>query len=178
MSNIFIRDNTNALSTIISETEGNSNTTIIAKKGIVVERKLVLFDGLIQTENKSGEIKNIDFEKTELSLDGFATRTITQPKMQETSSLLLIECLSKNKLNENIRNCPYTENKKEVIETLARRVGMPLYIPLVAIIASFLLVHKREKKINFLQKICIFYNCFLSSNLCRNNGKIFRSVTY
>ncbi len=161
MTNIFIRDNTNALSTIIAETEGNNNTTIIAKKGIIIDRKLILFEGLIQTENKTGEIKNIDFEKTELALDGFATRTITQPKMQETSSLSLIECLTKNKLNENIRNCPYTENKKEVIETLARRIGMPLYIPLVAIIASFLLIHKKEKKINFLKKYIFFIIAFM-----------------
>ena len=37
---------------------------------------------------------------------------------------------------------------------------MPLYIPLISIIASFLLIYKKEKKNNFLKKYIIFILAF------------------
>ena len=46
------------------------------------------------------EIKNILFEKTELSLKNMTTRTIKQPKIQETSSWLLLDCALN--LNQNL----------------------------------------------------------------------------
>lgn len=164
MINIFIRDDTNALSSIISESEGTSNTTVFAKKGIVSNNKLILFDGIIQTQNKVGKIKNIEFKKTELSIESFVTRTIVEPKIQETSSVLLLDCLmNKNKNNLNIitPNCPFTKNKKDIIENLSRRIGMPIYIPLVSLIASFLLIRKKEKKFNFLNRYIFFLIGFL-----------------
>lgn len=157
MINIFIRDNTNALSSIISESEGTNNTTVFAKKGIVNNNKLILFDGIIQTQNNVGKIKNVEFKKTELSIDSFVTRTIIEPKIQETSSILLLECLlKKNNLNVITPNCPFTKNKKDIIENLSRRIGMPIYIPLVSLIASFLLIRKKEKKFNFLNRYIFF----------------------
>ncbi len=164
MINIFIRDDTNALSSIISESEGTSNTTVIAKKGTVSNNKLILIDGIIQTQNKVGKIKNIEFKKTELSIDSFVTRTIVEPKIQETSSVLLLDCLmDKNKNNLNIitPNCPFTKNKKDIIENLSRRIGMPIYIPLVSLIASFLLIRKKEKRFNFLNRYIFFLIGFL-----------------
>ena len=38
---------------------------------------------------------------------------------------------------------------------------MPLYIPLIAMIASFLLINKRKKKNNFLNKYIIFGFAFI-----------------
>ena len=35
---------------------------------------------------------------------------------------------------------------KDVVSTIARRVGMPIYIPLVALICSFLLIGNKEKR--------------------------------
>ena len=162
MINIFIRDDTNALSSIISESEGTSNTTVFAKKGLVKNNKLILFDGIIQTQNKIGKIKNVEFKKTELAIDSFVTRTILEPKIQETSSLLLLECLfNKNTSNIITPNCPFTKNKKDIIENLSRRIGMPIYIPLVSLIASFLLIRKKEKKFNFLNIYIFFLIGFL-----------------
>jgi lipopolysaccharide export system permease protein len=157
MINIFIRDESNSLSTIISETDGASNTTIVAKKGLILQNKLVLFDGFFQSQDKLGKIKNVNFKKTEMAIDNFSTRTITSPKMQETSSYVLLQCLlNKNYSNIIIANCPFSKNKKEVVQNLSRRLGMPLYIPLISIIASFLLVYKKEKKFNFLKKYIFF----------------------
>jgi lipopolysaccharide export system permease protein len=157
MINIFIRDNTNVLSSIVSESEGTSNTTIVAERGIVANYKLILFDGIIQTQNTIGKIKNVEFKKTELSIDSFVTRTITEPKIQETSTVLLLECLfRKNNFNIIASNCSFDNNKKDVIENLSRRMGMPIYIPLVSLFASFLLIKTKNKKFNFLNRYVYF----------------------
>ena len=42
--------------------------------------------------------------------------------------------------------------KKDVVSTIARRVGMPIYIPLVALICSFLLIGNKEKRNKVLRR--------------------------
>ena len=161
LSNIFIKDVSNSL--LISDTDNASkkNTTIIAKSGYFKNNKLILFDGSIQTLNIKNEIKNFDFKKTELGVGNFHTRTITQPKMQETSSYILMQCLTTKNIDKKIQNCLYSDNKKEVVQTLSRRIGVPLYVPLIAVIASFLLIYKKEEKFNYLKKYFVFTFAFL-----------------
>ena len=38
---------------------------------------------------------------------------------------------------------------------------MPLYIPLISVIVSFLLIYKKEKKYNYLKKYIIFIFAFI-----------------
>jgi len=159
--NIFIKDRNGSLNTLVSEAEGSKNTTIIAKRGFVERKKLILFEGIIQTLNKKNEIKNVNFEKTELSMGSFTTRTIVKPKVQETSSYKLFQCLLNTDTSIIIQNCSLTDNKKSATEPLARRLGMPLYIPLISVITSFLLIYKKKKKYNFLRKYIIFVFGFL-----------------
>ena len=83
------------------------------------------------------------------------TGTVKQPKLQETSSSSLLKCIF-NKTNFNLANCPKKKIKSDAIENLSRRMGTPLYIPLISIIVSFLLVYKKEKKYNFLKKYILF----------------------
>ena len=159
--NIFIKDSSGSLKTIISELGNEDDTTIFAKKGFIKDNKLILFDGTIQTLNKKKEVKNIDFKKTKLSINNFATRTITQPKIQETSSLILYQCLINKNSDKVLQNCTSDKSKKNVTEALSRRLGMPLYIPLISVVASFLLIYKKEKKYNFVKKYLIFGIGFL-----------------
>ena len=119
-----------------------------------------MFDGTIQTVNQKNEIKNIEFKKTELSLNNISTRTIKQPKIQETSSSSLFECIFSQNDNLNLNNCS-KNYKNESIMTLSRRLGAPLYIPLISIITSFLLIYKKEKKFNFLKKYILFILAFI-----------------
>ena len=158
--NIFIQDNNGSLQTVLNEIGDSTNTTIVAKKGIIRDQKLILNDGLIQTLNKKKEIKNINFERTELSIENFNSRTIIQPKIQETSSLALINCLVKDKTNY-LSICPYEKNNEIALETISRRIASPLYIPLISIIISFLLIYKKEKKFIFLKKYFLFTVVFL-----------------
>jgi len=155
--NIFIRDSNGSLSTAVGEINNSVNTTILAKKGTVVGDKLVLFNGKIQTIDEKKTIKNINFEKTELSIEQFSTRTITQPKIQETLSSELFNCL----IGKFLQNCAFKKNKKIVIENLSRRVGMPLYIPLISVISSYLLIYKKNIKYNFIRKYIVFIFAFI-----------------
>ena len=157
--NIFINDINGNLNTVIDEFGEKKSSVIIAKKGFVAGEKLILFNGMMQTINKKNEIKNILYEKTELSLRGFSTRTIKQPKIQETSSKSLLACVVGSKNNLNLNNCSRTKN--EATQTLSRRLGTPLYIPLISIITSFLLIYKKEKTYNFLKKYILFFLSFI-----------------
>ena len=159
--NIFIKDNSGNLSTIISEIDSSKNTTIFSKRGIIADDKLIMFEGTIQTLDEKKEIKNVDFEKTELSISNFSNRTIKQPKIQETSSFELMRCLIDKNVIQKIQNCTFKDNKKIAIEALSRRIGMPLYIPLISVISSFLLIYKKEKKLNFIKKYFVFISAFI-----------------
>ena len=158
--NIFIKDTGGVFNTIAAEAGTSKNTTIFANEGIIENSKLILFDGTIQSLGKNSKIKNIYFKKTELSISNFSNRTIKQTKIQETSSRVLFQCL-KSKNEKNIRNCSFKKNNKEVTEAILRRAGMPLYIPLITIMASFLLVHRKEKKYNYIKKYIIFSFAFI-----------------
>ena len=138
------------------------NSTIIAKKGFIDNGKLILFDGMIQTLNQKNEFKNFEFEKTELSLIEASPRVITQPKIQEIPSSLLLKCIFSPNNNLNLNNCAKTDYKSVAVQTFLRRAVSPLYIPLISIIVSFLLIYKKEKKYNFLKKYLLFILSFLT----------------
>ena len=138
MLNIFLRDDTSSI---------DQSKTLIAKKGIIKKKNerniLVLYNGTIQTEKKNNKINFLNFDKTEINLSSFATKTTTFPKFQERSSLALLSCFSafKNKFNlpkkyhmEEIR----CKNKVELLIELNRRFGMPFYIPIISLIICYL----------------------------------------
>jgi len=58
-----------------------------------------------------------------------------------------------------LQNC--SEDKKEAIEHMSRRVVNPLYITLIALLSSFLLIYKKEKKTAFVKKYFIFFITFV-----------------
>ena len=93
MENIFIRDESGTFKNIVADKNEASNTTILAKKGYINNKKLILIDGIIQSENKDGELNDVNFKKTELSISLLKPRTITAPKMQETSTITLFKCI-------------------------------------------------------------------------------------
>ena len=156
--NIFVQDDNGALNLALDEVKSSKNTIIIAKKGIIKNNKLLLFEGNIQTKNIDNELKNIFFEKTELNITNFTSRTITEIKVQETNSLQLINCIFDIQ-KTNLQNC--SEDKKEAIEHISRRVIKPLYITLIALLSSFLLIYKKEKKTAFVKKYFIFFITFV-----------------
>jgi len=158
--NIFIKDTTGNLNTVIGEVGEKKNTTIVAKKGFVLNEKLILFNGTIQTLNSKNELKIIQFEKTELSLNSLSTRTIKQTKIQETSTASLLTCIFDLNNDLELINCS-KNYKKEAIQNFSRRLGTPLYIPLISLLTSFLLINKKEKSYNFIKKYILFFISFI-----------------
>ena len=175
---IFIRDDFKVLTDI-----SNKSSTIFAKSGFVTEdeNSLVLVDGNIQKLDERGNVSIVKFKKTILNLSGLSTKTISEPKIQETSTISILMCLraqsdflSQSKLiNDPLKqkwdkwlyehNCnSLDKNLRDTKSELNRRFGMPMFIPVVSLIACFLLSSRREKKLSFYKKyICFFIGLFL-----------------
>lgn len=156
--NIFILDEGATLTNISS---GSGTTTIFAKKGWVSEdeKYLILVDGNIQKTQDSGNITIIKFEKTSVNLSGLSTKTTSEPKIQETSTIDLIECLNQN--NRYKQNCNRTnEYQKDIKIEINKRFGMPVFIPLIAMMICFLLTSRKDKKISEYNKYIYFIFSF------------------
>ena len=164
MKNIFIRDDGTFLQGLISNNEDSTNTTVTAKSGYIDNKKLILNEGSIQSKSKEGKLNNVNFKKTEISIDSLKPRSITVPKLQETTTPTLLKCLLKDNVESNLKhlgNCPKDNLKREVVETISRRVGMPFYIPLVSLICCFLLISNKNKKYKTFKKYLCFTFSFL-----------------
>ncbi|HJO77194.1 MAG TPA: LptF/LptG family permease [Pelagibacteraceae bacterium] len=152
--NILIRDDGNVLTQISS-----GSSTIFAKSGYVTEdeKNLVLLNGNIQKlENEKDDIELIKFEKTSIYLAGLSTRTISEPKIQETSSIVIIQCLIDK--YKDIDNCGrQAKNIRDTKAEINRRFGMPIFIPLIALISCFLLRSKKDGRISGLYKYIYFF---------------------
>jgi len=162
--NIFIRDDGKIVTNI---SEGSS--TIYAKSGYIGNDKtsLILLDGNIQKSEVNNDISIIKFKKTALNLSGLSTKTTSEPKIQETSTKKIIECLNIKKLY--VLNC-LTDTNNIVLEKqfikqnrieINKRFGMPIFIPIIALVSCFLLSGRRDKKINFYNKYLYFIIGFI-----------------
>ena len=160
IENVFIHDSSNTLKNLTSNTKDNAATTISAKNGLVEEKKMILFNGQIVTskkDNKKNEM--IKFEQLNINLENLQTGTITQPKLQETSTFELIQCMN-NSFVEDRGYCSESA-KNEITTVLNRRILLPLYIPIIALLCSFLLIKTKRGKNFFLNKYSIFTLSFL-----------------
>ncbi len=152
---IFIYDEANVLKNLTDTKTSSSSTTITAKEGLVEEKRLILFEGQIISADKNNlDNQIVKFDQLNVDLKNLKTDTITQPKFQERSTKNLVECLMNIECNEIA--------KKEIITVLNRRLVLPLYIPVVALICSFLLIKTQSKKESFfINKYSIFTLSFL-----------------
>ena len=156
IENIFLHDTGNNIKNLSSDTSDTSSTTIISKKGVVDNRNLFLIDGQIISSSKTKDEKEIiKFEQISINLNSLSTATIKQTKIQETSTLKLLSCFGYNLKSTKLCS---EETKKEIIPILMRRLILPFYIPVIAIICSFLLLKQRKFLLN---KTSIFIYSFL-----------------
>ena len=152
--NIFIRDD----GKILSKIAGSSSSTIFAKSGHMSEDKknLILYNGNIQKLNEDGDVNIVHFQKTTLNLSEISTKSISEPKMQETPTMQILRCLTQN--NTARHNCD--DSKKSMMDTkieINKRFGMPMYIPLISLISCFLLTSRKDKKMFYLNKYIYFF---------------------
>mgnify|MGYP002854130150 FL=1 len=156
--NLFIKDEGKLFSGQDSET-----TTIFAKYGSLGkdEASLILYNGNIQKLNKDGDLSVIKFEKTELNFSNLTTKSIVTPKIQETSTLKIFNCMLNVNAN-TVHNC--SREKKSLMDNkieFNKRFGMPFYIPLISLICAFLLTSRKDKKIYHYNKYIYFFISFL-----------------
>ncbi len=156
IENVFIHDQGNNLKSLSSNISDTSSTTIIAKKGIVNKKSIILLNGQILSSKKDKtKDEIIKFEQLNIDLGKISTSTIKQPKLQETATYRLLSCFIFKNFKDVI--CE-DEAKKEIIPSLIRRIGLPLYIPVLSLICSLLLFQSNKK---YLNKFLIFAYSFL-----------------
>ncbi len=160
IKNVFIYDSANTLKNLNTTPESKKSTTIVAEKGLVEEKRMILFNGqIITSEKEKLENSIIKFEQLNLDLKDLQTDTIKDPKLQETPTLDLVKCMFKEN-KKKILNCE-EHTKKEIITILNRRIVLPLYIPIISLLCSFLLIKNDSKKNYFSNKFSIFFISFL-----------------
>ncbi len=125
---------------------------------------LVLYDG--NTLNSiNNKITNINFSKSEFGLSNLESDIIVTEKIQETSTLDHIDCLkiyfTKN-LKINSKAPEYSEgncqkkNLENIVKEIYKRFLIPLYLPLLLLITTFLILKSKENKHYKKYKINIF----------------------
>ena len=155
------------------DTGDNSFQITYAKTGyfkkIGSTKVLVLNNG--QTINGAGnKISNFNFISSDLALSQLDVGIIQVNKIQETKTLELISCL-KNYFDKNLKlkkkysieakqNCGY-ENLDNIFKELYKRFIIPIYIPILIIIAFMLTIYSKEN-VNYLKyRIFIFIFGFI-----------------
>lgn len=143
--------------------DGNSRL-IISKAGNIINfenKKIIqLIDGIIINYGKNN-LNSFNFKKTNINLNQYSTKTITDPKIQEIKSSEIFNCLmtlrkditSKLKSENLICN---KSNIKNYTQELYKRVIIPFYIPLIAIIATFICIKSNNNFAYKKYKIQIF----------------------
>ena len=145
--------------------EENSKIIIAEKAKIIKlneDYKIKLFNGGITNINNEN-IFNINFKETEYDLSKFTTKTITQPKIQEINSFLLLKCFYNFYLNKNFQNNESCQNRKikSISEEIFKRFIGPLYILILSLVSSSLILKPKNNFYLKYNKFIIFLLGFL-----------------
>ena len=142
MFNIFLKD----------KVDTTKSQIIYAKKGNLENLNnknfLVLNSGkIINIEDK--KIIALDFEETKINLSKYRTKSTTWPKIQEHKTFTLIGCvintLSQKKIiKENFYLRCNPQFYYEVVQELLKRIYLPIYLPIISLIACFLILKSKE----------------------------------
>ena len=160
--NIFLKDD------LGSNKKGKNSQIIYAKQAELVNdeenRYFKLYNGqLIKTEGD--QINFINFDVINFSLSKFSTKSTTYPKIQEVNILLLLSCLT-HKFKDEIEKFSHPDlgcslnSVKNIKQEFLKRVYMPLYIPLIALITCLLILRSKESKNYESLKLFIFFLVF------------------
>ena len=157
--NIFIRDDGKVLSEV-----GNTSSTIFAKYGHLSNNKenLILYHGNIQKLKSDGTVSIVKFEKTIFNFLGISTKSVSEPKIQETSTLDILNCIKNKDKKIDIHNCH--ANKKSQMNVkieFNNRFGKPMYIPLISLVCCFLLASRKDKRGYIYNKYIYFFSSFI-----------------
>tara|TARA_B100000700_G_scaffold321664_1_gene421411 strand:- start:752 stop:1732 length:981 start_codon:yes stop_codon:yes gene_type:complete len=149
---------------------------VSAKEGELVNYNntnyLVLYDGKI-VDHDTGSINSVSFDKTQINLSKYLTKTVLYPKIQEANLPDLFYCFKDsiylNYLNLNLEEPKYVKCNKEVLGEILReilkRLYLPIYIPLLALIASIVALKSKDFWQYSNYKFILFMNGFITLSI-------------
>ena len=121
--------------------------TIIAKKGRVInideKNYLELIDGIIHEKNKNNLITTIKFQKTIYDFTKYQRNIITTLKIQEQNFFWLLKEYEKNK-------------NPDYLYEIHKRIFKPLFIPIISLMACFILFSNNEKINQTFLRVTVF----------------------
>ena len=141
---------------IKKDTSKNNFQITYAKKGVFKNKNGIPVLELYNGENlnlNNEKITNFSFSKSEFNLSLFSPDTILVKKTQEHTTLELIECIinltdtsiiNKDKIKKKIRNCE-ANNLDNIVAEMYKRLGIPLFLPALMLIALLLIIYSKEK---------------------------------
>ena len=91
----------------------------------------------------------------DFNLESFDSNSIIAPKIQETSSVHLLRCIFYEKFSLQ-KECKYNNLPDETKQELLKRFYKPFYIPVIALLCSFLLISGNYKPNYSIVKKYIF----------------------
>ena len=149
---------------------------VSAKEGELVNYNntnyLVLYNGKI-VDHDTGSINSVSFDKTQINLSKYLTKTVLYPKIQEANLPDLFYCFKDsiylNYLNLNLEEPKYVKCNKEVLGEILReilkRLYLPIYIPLLALIASIVALKSKDFWQYSNYKFILFMNGFITLSI-------------
>ena len=160
----------------------NSKTTFAKTATINIKdniKILTLYDG--KSINKiNGKISEFEFSKSDYNISKFSSKTTTQQKTHELTTLDLIRCslLFKNSMKNStnrkileITNCEF-KNLINIYKELYSRLVKPLYVTfLIAISLLIILKSKSDHFFNF-NKFKIYLFAFISIIFLESSSKL------
>tara|TARA_Y100001958_G_C20991044_1_gene378587 strand:- start:59 stop:751 length:693 start_codon:yes stop_codon:yes gene_type:complete len=173
---------------VIKDTYNKIDSRIIyAKTGFFTEvddqNLLILNSGKILNINK-GKTTVINFNRTQLNLSKYSSKTTKFPKLQEVSFILLSKCLFQPKdqrstiilvdRNEFRFQCSHDPKKLDSLsQEFFSRLFKPLYIPLLAIVSALLLIKSKNSLGYSRYKIIVFVTGVILISLSEISTKFF-----
>jgi len=166
---IFIekKNNDGSYKNILLKDESNKDNIqiIVARKGEILinqNKKMLLLDnGEIIRINKDKGTTSFNFKTTQFDLEKYSSKTTKTPKVQEITTINLIECL--NFLTNNTKSSTIIKNLncspsflKNIYQELYKRIYLPIYITLLSLISSLVLLKSKNTQGYFSFKIKIF----------------------
>jgi len=148
LHNIFLKE----------ETGKKSYQIIFAKKGRILntnsKSSLLLFEGNI-LNHKNKTTNNVKFSESEINLSKFSTKTTTHPKIQEITTYEVASCIVFLKELSNSFNVKHfkdknllinckIENLKDSFQEINKRIILPLYLPVLSLIACLLVLRSKD----------------------------------
>ena len=142
----------------------------IAKSGKIYKKNnkssLLLFDGKIISNNKQNT-NFLKFNRTEVNLAKFETKTTTFPKIQEISTYEVLSCVLKLKNfpdayyfnifepKTNLTNC-HLDNISAPFQEIFKRLLYPFYLILLSLIACLIITKSKDDYQYFKYKFTLF----------------------